>query len=157
MFRAEPVTESFFEDAPFRMQDNFAIRQPASSVWAELTSESPLSWCRLLGSVTWTSPPPHGVGAMRIVRTRPAFSVLQERFFIWEEGRRNSFYVLESRAPGFRAFAEDYLVEPTSESSCRFTWTIAAEPKGLARFGQGANKALLRTLFTDTRRYFAAT
>lgn len=47
--------------------------------------------------------------------------MLSERFFRWEEGRRQSFYVLKASSPLYRCFAEDYLVEPTSETSCRFT------------------------------------
>jgi hypothetical protein len=59
--------------------------------------------------------------------------VINERFFRWEEGRRQSFYALESSVPAFRRFAEDYLVESTSEMSCRFTRTIARAPADTPR------------------------
>jgi ribosomal protein S18 acetylase RimI-like enzyme len=62
--------------------------------------------------------------------------VLNERSFRWEEGCRQSFYALESSLPGFRRFAEDYLVESTSEMSCRFTRTIAIEPHVAALLGE---------------------
>lgn len=77
-----------------------------------------------------------------------------ERFFRWEEGRRQSFYALETNLPLFRALAEDYLIEPTSETACRFTWTIAIEPHPAARPANPASRLLLSTLFRDTRRHY---
>jgi hypothetical protein len=154
VFKLEPVQEEFFDEAPFRLQDTFAVARPAAEVWGELTSDHPLSWCRLLGPIMWTSPRPFGVGTTRTVRTRPPFSVFHERFFRWEEGRRKSFYVLESRMPGIKRFGEDYLVEPTGDSSCTFTWTIAAEQHPAFRAGEPGNRLLLGTLFRDTRRHY---
>ena len=57
----------------------------------------------------------------------------------------------------FRRFAEDYLVEPTGETSCRFTWVIAIEPRGAFRIANPVNGALLETLFADTRRHYGLT
>lgn len=84
-------------------------------------------------------------------------SVLNERFFRWEEGRRQSFYLLEANLPTFRRLAEDYLVEPTSAITCRFTWTIAIESHPLARLADPVNRLLLSTLFRDTREHYRAT
>jgi hypothetical protein len=81
--------------------------------------------------------------------------VLHERFFRWEEGSRKSFYLLESSVPLFRRFAEDYLVEPSGENSCRFTWKIAIEPRAAVRPADPVNRMLLSTLFSDTRRHYA--
>jgi hypothetical protein len=153
-FATHPVDEEFFETAPFLLADTFEIPRSAAQVWAELTGENPLSWCRLLRQVTWTSPRPFGVGATRTVRTVGDASVLHERFFRWEEGHRKSFYVLESSLPLFRRFAEDYLVEPAGEGACRFTWTIAVEPRPAARPANPVNRVVLSTLFSDTRRHF---
>ncbi|HEX4467581.1 MAG TPA: SRPBCC family protein [Solirubrobacteraceae bacterium] len=156
MFKAEPVEESFFSSAPFLMKDTFAIAKPAAEVWAELTEDNPLSWCRAIGSIEWTSERPFDVGTTRTVFAAGGLSIYNERFFIWEEGSRKSFYVIEARLPGFKSFAEDYLVEPTGERSCRFTWTLAGELQGIARFGEGGNRALLGTLFKDTRKHYGA-
>lgn len=155
-FKTEPVDEMFFDTAPFRISERFDIPRPAAEVWEELTSDDPLAWCRILDGVTWTSPPPHGVGATRTVKSLRGASAFKEHFFRWEEGRRKSFYVTESSSPLFRHFAEDYLVEPVTDSSCAFTWVIAAEPRGIARFGAPLNKLLLGTLFRDTRKHFCA-
>jgi hypothetical protein len=154
-FAARPVDESFFDSAPIKLADTFAIDRPASEVWAQLTAEKPLRWCRVIDDVTWTSERPYGVGTTRSVRSLRGGNLLRERFFRWEEGRRKSFYVVEASGPPVRAFAEDYLVEPVTDGSCRFTWTIAYEPHPLTRPTAALTNRLLRTLFTDTRKHFA--
>ncbi len=153
-FRSAPVEEAFLDEAPFRISETFAVARSAEQVWADLTAEHTLSWCRLISAVTWTSPRPFGVGTTRRVQTIGGAAVLKERYFRWEEGHRKSFYLFESSLPLFRAFAEDYLVESTGEGSCRFTWTIAVEPRPFARPGDPVNRLLLSTLFRDTRRYY---
>ena len=153
-FTTQPVDESFFDTAPVRLSEAFDIPRPAAQVWTDLTSDRPLAWCRLLQSVTWTSPRPFGVGTTRTVRSLRGASVIKEHFFRWEEGRRKSFFVLEESFPLFRRFAEDYLVEPTSETSCRFTWTIAYEPRPAARIANPGNRLLLGTLLGDTRKRY---
>ena len=156
MFACSPVEVGFFESAPVRLSDSLEVRLPAAQVWAELAGDDPLFWCRALKDVRWTSPRPFGVGTTRTVRTRGSLSVFYEHFFRWEEGRQMSFYVLQSRLPGFRRFAEDYLVEPVSEDACRFTWTIAFEPQPAARLMTARNRVLLATVFRDTRRHYGA-
>lgn len=154
-FECQPVDDvDFFDAAPLRLRGGFEIPRPAAEVWSELTADSPLGWCRILQDVSWTSPRPFGVGTTRTANALGGMNVLKERFFLWEEGRRKSFTVLEATTPLFRRFAEDYLVEPTSEDSCRFVWTIAAEPRPAARLATPANKLLLKTLFRDTARHY---
>jgi hypothetical protein len=136
------------------MADTMEISQQADRVWVDLTSDETLSWCRLLAGVTWTSPRPFGVGTTRTVRTPLGALALKEVYFRWEEQRRKSFYVAEASAPLFRRFAEDYLVEETSPTSCRFTWTVAFEAPPAARPGNPINRLITRSLFRDTRRHF---
>lgn len=149
------MDETFFETAPLKLRGEFEASRPAAAVWAELTEPNPLGWCRIINRIEWTSPQPYGVGTTRTVYSLAGTNVLRERFFRWEEGARKSFYVIEASVPLFRAFAEDYLVEPTGPDSCRFTWTIAAEPNRVTALGNPFNKRLLGTLLTDTRKHFA--
>ena len=153
-FKTEPVDETFFDRAPFRLVHSFDIPRPAAEVWDELTQDNALSWCRILDDISWTSPRPFGVGTTRTATSLRGTNVLRERFFRWEEGRRMSFHTVEVSAPMFRRFAEDYLVEPTSDTSCRLTWTIAVEPRALGRLATPVNRRLLQTLFRDTRRHY---
>ncbi len=153
-FAAKPVDEQFFQTAPVLLRDSFEVPQSAAYVWAELTNEHPLAWCRLLRSVTWTSPRPFGVGTTRTVRVVGNAAVIKERYFLWEEGRRHSFYAVELSMPLFRSLAEDYLVEPLGEGACRFSWTIAIEPYPLSRPANPINRVMLSTLFSDTRKHY---
>jgi hypothetical protein len=153
-FRAEPVEEGFFDEAPLRLAATFDIPRTAAQIWADLTTDNPLRWCRILTRIDWTSPRPLGVGATRTARSLGGTTVIDELFFRWEEGRRQSFHVVTANTPMFRRFAEDYLVEATGETSCRFTWVIAIEPRAAFRIANPVNKALLETLFTDTRRHY---
>jgi hypothetical protein len=153
-FPAKPVDEAFFQDAPFRLAETFDIPRTAAQVWDDLTAERPLPWCKMLREISWTSPRPFGVGTTRQARTLGDATVLNERYFCWEEGRRQSFYVVEASLPLFRRLAEDYLVEPVSDAACRFTWTIAIEPFPLMRLADPANRMLLSTLFSDTRKHY---
>lgn len=154
MFRTEAVEPDFFDSAPFRLAETFEIARPATDVWAELTEDNPLSWCRALKRIEWTSSRPFGVGTTRTARALGGAMVLHEVFFRWEEGRRKSFHTLQTSIPLFRRFAEDYLVEPAGEGACRFTWTIAGEPHALARPAAPVNKLLLGSIFRDTRKHY---
>ncbi|WP_445149306.1 SRPBCC family protein [Baekduia sp. Peel2402] len=156
-FDTRPVDERFLEEAPVRLVAAFAISRPAASVWADLTGDNPLSWCRILDRVTWTSERPFGVGTTREVVALKGLNVFHERFFRWEEGRRKSFTVQKASAPLAKAFAEDYLVEPSGDASCTFTWTVAYEPSTVGKPGDAINKRLLSSLFKDTQKFYGAT
>jgi hypothetical protein len=137
-----------------RLRGGFEIGRPAATVWAELTADDALHWCRILDDVRWTSPRPFGVGTTREVKSLKGTSVLRERYFRWDEGHRHSFHVTESTSPLFKALAEDYLVEPRGEDACRFTWTVAVELTAIGRPGKPVNRAILKTLFSDTARHY---
>lgn len=154
-FKLQPADEAFFRTAPERYSQTFAVRRPAEQVWAELVSDKPLDWCRLL-SIRWTSQRPFGVGTTREAKVAGA-SKVQELYFIWEEGHRKAFYATEASAPVFRRLAEDYVVAPDGPDRCLFTWTAAIEPTPLGRFGKPLNGLIFNNLFSDTRRHFQAT
>ncbi|HET6507616.1 MAG TPA: SRPBCC family protein [Baekduia sp.] len=159
-FETRPIDDGrFFDEAPVRLVARLAIARPAEAVWADLTGEGTLDWCRILDAITWTSERPFGVGTTREVRALRGAVGFRERYFRWEEGRRKSFTVLQATAPLARAFAEDYLVEPAADGrpSCVFTWTIAYEPSAAGRPGEPVNRRLLSSLFKDTRKHYDAT
>ncbi len=157
-FAVAPVDDGrFLAEAPVMLSATLAIARPAAEVWADLTGEGTLGWCRVLDAITWTSPRPLGVGTTREVRALRGAIGFRERYFRWEEGRRKSFTAVEATAPLARAFAEDYLVEPAGEGSCTFTWAIAYEPSAAGRPGDAINRRLLSSLFKDTRKHYDAT
>ena len=140
-----------------RLRAGFEVPLPAATVWSELAADDALHWCRILQDVRWTSPRPFGVGTTREVKALWGANVLRERYFRWEEGRRQTFYAAESSSPLFKSLAEDYLVEPRGEDACRLTWTVAVEPSAAGRPGTPLNRAILKTLFTDTARHYGLT
>jgi hypothetical protein len=151
--KVQPVDETFFDSAPTRISHTWAINRPAATVWADLVAAHPLDWCRGL-SVNWTSPRPFSVGTTRQAKVLGGVLTVQEHFFIWEEGRRYAFYVTSANAPLFKSLAEDYIVEPTGEDSCAFTWRVAAEPTTIGKPGAPVTGLLFSSFFKDTARHY---
>lgn len=147
-----PIDEAFFDAAPMRFARTWDVAVPAADLWRELT-DRPLHWCRGL-SIHWTSPRPFGVGTTRHVGV---LGILQadERFFLWEEGRRSAFHFTRTNLPLFEQFGEYYEVEPAGAQACRFTWRLAARPSSIGRPGAPLMSALVASLFRDTARYLA--
>jgi hypothetical protein len=149
-----PVDESFFATAPQRFAHTWEINRPADSVWTELVGDQPLSWCKGL-KITWTSKPPFGVGTTRQASVLGLIK-MQEQFFIWEEGHRKAFFGASANLPLFTSLAEDYVVEPRSETSCAFTWRIGVAPSPLGKPGTPLNNLIFTQLFKDTGKHFHA-
>jgi hypothetical protein len=154
-FSCAPTDESFVDTAPHRFAETFAIAKPAEQVWADLTGDDALHWCKALTKLRWTSERPYGVGTTRTVRVLGLIR-LDERFIVWEEGRRKTFVGVQANLPIIKRVAEDYLVEPAGEGSCTFTWKIGIEPSGSGKPGMPLNKAIFRSLFRDTRQHYAS-
>ena len=155
MFKLEPIDATAFDTAPVRFRDAMRIARPASEVWRELVADGSLDWCRALGGARWTSPQPYGVGTTRTMRVA-GLLVIAEQYFRWEDGRRKSFAVTAANLPLFESFGEDYLVEELGPETCRFTWTMAGKSTALAAPGAPLLGGLVRSMFADTRKHFAA-
>jgi hypothetical protein len=146
------VDEAFLASAPSRFVDAIEIALPADKVWAELTRDGTLDWCRGL-EITWLSPRPFGVGTERQAKLLGLLRV-HEEYFIWEEGRRMAFFVAAVRPPAYRRSAEDYLIEALGPDRCRFTWTLAFELTLLGKLNSPVTAPIIKRMFADTRRHF---
>lgn len=156
-FALEPVDEDFLRDAPQRYAFPMELPVPPQEVWrAAMAGEDALRFVRGL-RIRWTSAAPFGIGSTRTALAGFGAIRLQERYFVWDEGRRNAFMGTAVNVPLFRRFAEDYVVEPTA-AGCRFTWTFAAEARG-PRAAAVVNDVVQRTMFAgmarDVRRHFS--
>lgn len=151
----EAVDESYFARAPQRFAHTWSIAQPAETVWAQLAGERPLHWCRGL-NIAWTSARPFGVGTTRRVKVLAGALAGEEYFFIWEEGRRYAFYIMQANLPVCACVAEDYVVQPDGADRCRFTWRVGLTPTLVGRAGAPLNKLLFTSFFRDTGRFFNA-
>jgi hypothetical protein len=155
----EPVDARFFVSAPhiFRHERRFAAT-PAR-VWESITSDaSAAAWGRMINKVTWTSPPPHGVGATRESVALGAHA--RSRYFRWDESSGYSMFVYESTASVFTRYAEDFILRP-DEGGTLFTFTVAIEPKAVLALPFKAFAPVLRAylgrIASDGERYFANT
>lgn len=92
---------------------------PAEMVWKALLD--PVAWTEWLPitKVTWTSPEPFAVGTTRTVEIGP--QIVEETFFIWEEGRRMAFRFERSSLP-ISAAVEDYEIRDV-RGGCELHWT----------------------------------
>jgi hypothetical protein len=155
-FDLEPFEDDFFTRAPERSSYTLDLPVPAERVWAELTGERPLAWCRALTGGTYTSDRPYGVRTTRTMGILGGVLKFRERYIRWEEGRRQSFYVEQATMPIFRKFGEDYVVEETAGGS-RLTWTLVHELRfpATALANRPLNKALERSMVKDTKRHFS--
>jgi hypothetical protein len=149
-----PVDEAFLDSAPSRFVDTIEIALPAAAVWAELTRDQTLDWCRGL-QITWLSPRPFGLGTRRQASLLGVVLRVEEEYFVWEDGRRKAFYVRSVRPLAYRRSAEDYLVEPLGPDRCRFTWTLAFELTMLGKLNAPLSSLIIKRMFSDTRRHFA--
>jgi hypothetical protein len=145
------VDEAFLASAPSRFVETIGVALPAGTVWAELTRDGTLGWCRGL-EITWLSPRPLGVGTKRQARLLGVLRV-QEEYFIWEEGRRMAFFVTAVRPAAYRRSAEDYVVEALGPDRCRFTWTLAFELTLLGKLNSPLSALIIKRMFADTRHH----
>jgi carbon monoxide dehydrogenase subunit G len=155
----EPADESFFSTAPHRYRFEIDLDVPPERVWESLQSDESLAaWGPAVRSVRWTSPRPFGVGTTREVALPLGTITVRERFFVWDEGKRYSFYVVEANRPMLKRFAEDYVVEPRPGGS-RLTWTVAqeAQPKyrRLVAAGSPVTKLAFGRMASSAKPYFA--
>ena len=129
-FPLSETDDAFLDSAPLRYRHVVDLPVGPHEAWEALTADDAVvSWTPMITKVRWTSLRPYGVGTTKEV-TAGGLATLRERYYRWDEGKRKTFSVTESSLPGFRRFAEDYVVEPTPTGS-RFTWTFAIEPSPL--------------------------
>ena len=154
MATLKPVDERFFSTAPLRYSHTWTIPKPAEEVWADLVADKPLQCIPRL-TLRWTSPRPLSVGATRRA-TCMGILKLDENFFIWDEGRRYTFYIFKSNLPLYRSFAEDYRVEPLRADRCQFTFRAAGDPTFVGRLGGPILGRFFRDAFDAIGRHFDA-
>jgi hypothetical protein len=123
----EPVDAEFFASAPHIFGYEKLFAATPERVWESLISDaSAAAWGGMVKEVSWTSTPPHGVGATR--ESAALGSRARSRYFRWDEGHGYAMCVYESTAPVLKRFAEDFVLEP-NDGGTLFNWTVAIEPK----------------------------
>lgn len=152
----ERVDVDFVNTAPNRFSNSVDLAITPEQLFEVLAdAEAWPRWASVITNVTWTTPPPIGVGTTRTVTMRGGL-VGDEEFLVWEPGRRMAFRFNASSTAAVAAFAEEYVVEPTAQG-CRLTWTLANRLAGPARLtgalGRPVMNATFRRFLANLRRY----
>ncbi|MEC4614954.1 MULTISPECIES: SRPBCC family protein [Tsukamurella] len=152
---AQPPDDPFTESAiVIRTVHHFD--SSASAVFAALDSDVAWRWLAPTCGVDYLEPAddgaPRGVGMVREMGSvrAPLRWVWRQRevFTAYERDRRLSYFASHGSWPLLRLWAEDYLLEPTSATSCTLTWTVGLTPVLIGRLPLRWTEPLLRVAFS---------
>jgi carbon monoxide dehydrogenase subunit G len=121
------------------------VEAPRQAVFAALVE--PRSWPQWFPNVRdvfYTSPPPHGVGTIREANVRGTHWV--EEIIAWDEGARWAWTVTRASVPLAKAQVESFELMDVPGGT-RVRWTLALEPRLLARLGAPFAARTIRRLF----------
>lgn len=128
-WRLRDVGPEFVKTAPYRCTSSAVLQAPPGTVFDALTRD-PSEWGRWNPGFStkggYTTPPPHGAGAVREVVM--AGVRYRDTIFVWDEPDHWAFCVSHAGAPFARALAEDYLISARGSGTV-LQWTIAMEPR----------------------------
>ena len=123
----------FVERAPVVHVAEADVPAPRPVVFAAFAE--PRSWTHWFPNVrtaSYTSPPPHGVGTIREAHVGGTHWV--EEMIAWDEGTRLAWTVTRASVP-FATTQVEVFEFCTTGSGTRVRWTLALEPRLLARLG----------------------
>jgi carbon monoxide dehydrogenase subunit G len=157
MHACERVDLSFVDHAPYRFVSTVDLAITPQQVFEVLEDASSWPrWATAITTVTWTTPPPRGVGTTRTVHMRGGI-VGDEEFLAWKPFSHMAFRFNQASTSSIAAFAEDYRVVPTA-GGCHLTWVMAMKPSGAAaRWGMSLGRPVMSRVFQrflhNLRRY----
>ncbi|QKT06609.1 SRPBCC family protein [Gordonia sp. X0973] len=164
-YALQPITESFFDEAPVRYVIDIVVPADTDFVWREFTRQDTLDWCRALKKVTYTSPAPYNAKTTRTAVLSPGVVTLNEQFFIWDEDPeqhryRHAFYGKVASVPGLKNFGEYTEVTPADDAGggTRIVWKFALRTSGLSLPGFLSSPiaaAAFSTVKSDTEKHFS--
>jgi uncharacterized protein YndB with AHSA1/START domain len=141
--RAEDL--GFVERAPVVRVVEAELRTPPAAVFTALVDPSGWPhWFPGVRRATYTTPPPHGVGTIR--EADVGGTGWTERIVAWDAPRLWAWTVLQATVPFASAQVESFALEPTATGT-RVRWTLALEPRLLARLGDPLAARTMRRLF----------
>lgn len=141
--RSEDLT--FIERAPVVHTCDAAVAAPCSAVFRALAD--PWSWKDWFPNVqaaSYAGAPPYGVGTIRQARVGRTHWI--ERMIAWDEPDRLAYTVIRSSVPFAHAQVECFELFDAS-SGTRVRWTLALEPRLLARLGTPLMPRVVTRLF----------
>jgi hypothetical protein len=141
----------FVERAPAVHRAAETLAAPRARVFAAFADAG--SWPRWFPSVqaaAYLSPPPYGVGTIR--EARVSGTRWLEEMIAWDEGVRWGWTVVGASVPFATAQVECFEFADAPAGGTTVRWTLALEPRLVARLGaRFATAALARMLGRATR------
>jgi carbon monoxide dehydrogenase subunit G len=135
----------FIDRAPRVHVVEASVAAPRAAVFAALAE--PRSWPQWFPNVRaacYTTPPPYGVGTIRQATVGGTMWV--EEMIAWEAETRWAWTVIRASLPFARAQVESFELTPAA-SGTRVRWTVALEPRLLARLGMPLMGRIMQDLF----------
>ncbi len=124
----------FLDRAPVKQAIEAVVTRKPSAVFAALADAAAWpSWFPGVRAAWYSTPPPHGVGTIREAKVGGTHWV--ERMIVWDDPSRWGWTVIAASLPFAVAQVESFALHPTT-SGTRVCWTIALEPRLLARMGR---------------------
>jgi Polyketide cyclase / dehydrase and lipid transport len=121
-FHLEERDLAWVDQAPVVITKTFPLSAPPNQVFDRLADlPAWTEWCGGMKRVRIDGAS-SGVGALRsawVGATR-----VQERFVVWEPGRRLTFTMTSSNTPGLHSMVEDWALEPDPNDPARCILTI---------------------------------
>ena len=136
---------AFVEHAPVLRATVAEVAAPRADVFRELV-DAPgwTAWFPNVRTASYTTPPPHGRGAIRVATV--AGTRWEEEVIACDDGRRFGWTVTGASVP--LATAQVELFELTDSSSgTAIRWTLALEPRLVARLGARFAEPAIRRLW----------
>ena len=144
-FEMRRETLKFVEHAPVVRATAAEIAVPRERVF-EALADAPgwVGWFPNVRSAEYTSQAPHGKGAIRLAEV--AGTTWEEEVIVWDVGRRYGWTVLHTSVPLATAQVELFELTDT-ERGTAIRWTLAIEPRLIARLGAPLAEPAIRMLW----------
>lgn len=107
-------------------------------------------WFGDITSANWISDNKEEVNALRQVNLKPMS--VKERFLIWDDNKRFTFYVEAATLPLLNAMIEDCIFTDLGDNTCRFTWNVYYEPNWVAGLLAPVTRMIYNKMFTQAIR-----
>jgi carbon monoxide dehydrogenase subunit G len=147
-------TLAFARQAPVVHVSEAQVAAPRAQVFASFAE--PACWKHWFPNVrdaSYTSPPPYGVGTIRESHVGNTYWV--EEMIAWDEGTRWAWTVTRASVPFAHAQVESFEFTD-AEGATRVRWTLALEPRLLARLGAPFAPRVVSRLFGRAMRNLSA-
>lgn len=131
-FQLTPLPADWADTARFKYRNEAILPAPPERVFDVLVQVDPWKdWFPDALGGRYTSSPPWGPGTTRELQLK-TMSV-EERFLVYEPGRRWTFYLEKITLPLVTAFLEDYQLSPHGDGETKLVWIVAYQPRMVLR------------------------